>query len=502
MFGFRRKVYMDNNATTEVDKDVLRAMHRVLKHQFGNPSSLYKISYASAELLEDSREAVAAAIHAAAEEIYFTGSATEANNQIIHSAFAACFPERTTIVSSPIEHPSVLSTLEHLKTKGLRVRYCEVDRFGRIDVDDFRQKLDTQCFLACAMFVNNELGTIQDIRLLAAAARERGILFFSDCVQAFGKIPVDVKTLGIDYASFSAHKIHGPKGVGALYVRAGSPLTPYIHGGHQERGLRAGTEGLHNIVGFATAARALTKNPLPSEGSPRIREIMKQLRHGIMAAVPSCIMNTSEEYAAPNTLSVTFPGTQNAFLMASLDFRGIAVSAGSACNTPSNEPSHVLTAIGLSEEQARETIRFSASARTSKRDVLYVLRAIDGYMNESRSAIHMLTPFAFDESMLLNPELYILDIRHPHERKTLMSMPNAHEADFWHIEKYLRYLPRNRNIAVICQGGVNSPIIAYYLKRKGFGPISFIMTGLVGWKLAHPELYAAHAGKNVTRLIM
>jgi cysteine desulfurase len=500
MFWFRRKIYLDNNATTEVDPDVVKTMHRVLKHQFGNPSSLYKISFSSAELLEKSREEIAGAIHAQAEELYFTGSASEANNQVILSAFESRFPSRTTIVSSPIEHPSVLSTLEYLKTKGLKVDYCRVDGHGRIDADDFRKRLDPSCFLACVMFVNNELGTIQDIQTLADIARQRDILFFSDCVQALGKISVDVEALGVDYATFSAHKIHGPKGVGALYARTGAPIFSFIHGGHQERGLRAGTEALHNIAGFATAVKKIPRVGEIATTRSRMREVMERFRTGVQEAVPNCVINTPDRCAVPNTLNVTFPGIQNSFLMASLDFRGISVSAGSACNTPSNDPSHVLTAIGLTEERARESIRFSMSDGSSMRDVRYVLRAINAYVNEKGGSIHMLTPFEFDESMMLNPEIFILDIRHPHERKSLLSMPNAHVAEFWSIEKYLEFLPRHGNITVVCHAGVNSPIIAYYLKRKGYGPISFIMTGMVGWKLAHPDLYVKYAGRNVTHL--
>ena len=500
MFRLRRRVYLDNNATTEVDEDVVRKMHSVLKHRYGNPSSLYKISYASAELLEHARTTIAASINALPEEVVFTGCATESNNQILHSAFEHAFPARTKIISTPIEHPSVLSTLEYLTGRGLRVEYCRVDRFGRVDIDDLRSKLDTTCFLLCAMFVNNEIGTVQDIRRLADLAHEQGALFFSDCVQAYGKIPVDVRQLGVDYASFSAHKIHGPKGVGALYCRSGSPLSPFVHGGHQERGFRAGTEGLHNIAGFAVAAGKILQRAREGDRNEHVRSVLHFFREELKSAVPGCVYNTPDENAAPNTLSVTFPGVNNAFLMASLDFKGIAVSAGSACNTPSNDPSHVLTAIGLSEEQARETVRFSLSRATTKRDIRYTIRAISEYLHEPDASIRLLTPFEFDESLLLNPEVFILDIRNSYERKHLRGLPNAHEAEFWRMDRYLRFLPKNREIVVVCHGGTNSPIIAYYLRKKGFGGLSIIMGGMVAWRLAHPDLYEKYAGKNVTQL--
>ncbi len=498
MFGFRKKVYLDNNATTEVDIDVVRTMKSVLLKYYGNPSSLYKISYASAELLEKSREELARAINSKSEEIIFTGSATEANNQIINSAFVHYFPSKSKIFTTPIEHPAVLSTLEYLQKKGLNVEFFKIDRYGRIDIDDFLKRIDSSVFLVCTMYVNNEIGTVQDLTTLSGITHKFGSLFFSDCVQAFGKLPIDVNELNLDYASFSAHKINGPKGVGALFARTDVPLSPFIHGGHQERGLRAGTEGLHNIAGFASAAKKIN---MKLSLNAKLSELRNYFRKGIQELYPKCVFNTPETNSVSNTLNVTFPGISNAMLMAALDFRGIAVSAGSACNTPSNEPSHVLTSIGLNEDEARETIRFSLSNKTSLKDINYTLGAIKEFLNEKDTSILMLSPFEFDEAMLLNPETYILDIRFSYDRKSIKSMLNAHEAEFWKIKNYIGLLPKDKNIVVICQGGVNSPIISYYLKKKGFGNVSFIMTGISGWKLAHPELYSKFAGKNVTQLI-
>lgn len=500
MFRFRKKVYLDNNATTEVDKDVVKIMNYVLKNHYGNPSSLYKISYSSTELLEKSREEIAKSINAKPEEIFFTGSATEANNQIIHSAFEHFFPSKTKVITTPIEHPSVLSTLDFLKTKGLEVEFFKVDRFGRIDIEDFKERIDNSYFLICSMFVNNELGTIQEINTISEIARQHGILFFSDCVQAYGKVKVDVNELEIDYASFSAHKINGPKGIGAMFIRSGSPITPFIHGGHQEKGFRAGTESLHNIAGFAEAAKKLKSKSIRLSQLAASNELMEFFRKGIQNLYPECIFNTSEINSVSNTLNVTFPGISNSFLMASLDFRGISISAGSACNTPSNLPSHVLMSIGLSEELARETVRFSLSQKTNFKDIKYTLKAIKDYVNEKGSSINMLSPYEFDESMMFNPEIFILDIRYNYDRKLIKSLPNAYEAEFWKIERYIKYIPRNKNILVVCQAGVNSPIISYYLKKKGFKNLYFIMTGILGWKLAHPELYNKYAGKDITQL--
>jgi cysteine desulfurase len=497
MFRFRKKVYLDNNATTEIDKDVVKVMNSVLINNFGNPSSLYKLSYKSAEILEESREIIAKSINAKPEEIIFTGCATESNNQIIFSAYEHYFPAKTKILSTPIEHPAVLSTLEFLQKKGVEVEFLKVNRYGKVNLEEFRKKIDNSVFLICCMFVNNEIGIIQDIKTLSAIAKENGILFFSDCVQAYSKISVDVCDLGIDYGSISAHKINGPKGVGALYVKSGAPIYPYIHGGHQEKGLRAGTEGLHNIAGFAEAAGKINYK---ISSSPKIKELRDLLRTGIKDLYPDSIFNTPENDCVSNTLSVTFPNIRNSILMAALDFRGISVSAGSACNTPTNEPSHVLMAIGLTEQHARETIRFSLSHKTTLRDIHYTLSSIKEFLGEKGSSINILTPTEFDESMLFNSETYILDIRFKTDRKSVKSMPNAYEADFWKFAKYFKLLPKDKNIVVVCQGGVNSPVISYYLKKKGFKSIYFILTGILGWKHAHPELYNKYAGENVTQL--
>lgn len=497
MFRLRKKVYLDNNATTEVDNDVVKIMNSVLKNNFGNPSSLYKLSYKSAEILDESRELIAKSINAKPEEIIFTGCATESNNQIIFSAYEHYFPAKTKILTTPIEHPAVLSTLEYLHKKGVEIELCKVDRYGKIDLEDFKKKIDNSVFLVCCMFVNNEIGTIQDIKTLSAISREKGILFFSDCVQGYSKITIDVNDLGIDYASFSAHKINGPKGVGALFVKSGAPIYPYIHGGHQEKGLRAGTEGLHNIAGFKEAAGKIN---IKISSSPKIKELRDLLSNGIKDLYPEIISNSPENNCVSNTLNVTFPNIRNSILMAALDFRGISVSAGSACNTPANEPSHVLMAIGLTEQNSRETIRFSLSHKTNLRDIQYTLNSIKEFLSEKGTPINMLTPIEFDESMLFNSETYILDIRFKSDRKSVKSLPNSHEADFWKFAKYLKLLPKDKNIVVICQGGVNSPVISYYLKKKGFKNIYFIMTGILGWKLAHPEIYNKFAGENVTIL--
>jgi cysteine desulfurase len=220
-------------------------MNHVLKYCYGNPSSLYGIARESACILEDARQKVADSIHADSHEIYFTGCATESNNAVLKSVSNHYFPKKKKIISPPIEHPSVINTLEFLKTQGIDVEYCPVDRNGRVLLAELERLIDDDTFLICCMLANNEIGTIQDIPAISKIAHAHNVLLLSNCVQALGKIPIDVHEWAIDYASFSAHKLYGPKGVGAIYVKNGSPLTPFMHGGHQENGMRAGTESLH-----------------------------------------------------------------------------------------------------------------------------------------------------------------------------------------------------------------------------------------------------------------
>ena len=347
---FNRHVYLDHNATTPVSSRVQRSMNHVLKNNYGNPSSLYTMGRKSAGIIEKARQQVAGAMHADAQEIFFTGCATESNNAVLKALSSHFYPGKRKIISTPIEHPSVINSLEFLRTQGIIVAYCPVDRQGRVLLPELEKLIDDETFLVCCMLANNETGTIQDMAAITQIARQRNVLMLSDCVQALGKIPIDVRALGIDYASFSAHKLYGPKGVGAVYVKQGSPFTPFMHGGHQENGMRAGTESLHNIAGFGTACQAVDKL---LEHTENMRVLKHQFTEQLREIKPDCVINSPEEGCLANTVNVTFPNVDNAGLIAMMDYYGIAVSAGSACSTGEDKPSHVLKAIGLSDQAAR-----------------------------------------------------------------------------------------------------------------------------------------------------
>ena len=493
----RREVYLDNNATTKVSKQVLKSVAHVLKHSYGNPSSLYRVARSSAEILEESRAQVAGAINADPHEIYFTGSATESNNTILKSVSLHFYPGKKKIISTPIEHSSVIGTLEFLETQGIEVEYCPVDDKGRVLIDELEKMIDDETFLICCMLANNEIGTVQDIQEISRRAKKHGVLLMSDCVQALGKIEADVRELGMDYASFSAHKAHGPKGIGVLYARQNAPISPFIHGGHQEDGIRAGTESLHNIAGAAAAFSSV--NELLG-GSGEVLRIRRYFADELKRIKPDVVINSPDDGCLPNTISATFPGIDNAVFMAILDHYGICVSAGSACNTGDNKPSHVLKAIGLSDEAARETIRISLSTETTEKDIKYTVRVMEDYLQDSKLPMNIITPAQLKEDVFLDDNTYILDVRFWYDRKMLKGLPNSHEASFVSIRKYVHQIPRDRNIIVVCQGGYNAPIVGYYLKSKGYKNVSFLLTGLIGWRLAHDELYRKYAGTNIVKL--
>jgi len=499
LIRFNRQVYLDHNATTPVSEHVRRKMERVLKDQYGNPSSFYGIGRKSAELVEQARKHAAKAIHADPSEVMFTACATESNNAVIKSVAAHFYPKKKRIVSTPIEHPSVLNTLAYLETQGVIVKYCPVDNQGRVQLAELDKLIDDDTFLVCCMLANNETGVIQDIKSVTNIARKHGVLVLTDCAQALGKIPIDLHAWDVDYASFSAHKLYGPKGIGALYIKQGSPFTPLLHGGHQESGLRAGTESIHNIVGFGAACEDVDKLLAHNK---QIAALKKQLTQRLKEIKPDCVINSPEtdSECLPNTLSVTFPGVENTGLMGMLDYRGIAVSAGSACSTGKDTPSHVLKAMGLSDQAARETIRISLGHDTSMRDIQYTAQVIRDYIEGRISFVNMLAPAQLNENILFDEKTFILDVRPGDDRRKFKGLPNSHQVNPLHVENYLKQLPRDKNILVYCPGGGLSVMISYYLKSKGFKKITNLRGGLDGWRKRRSDLYEKYAGQNVTIL--
>ncbi len=365
-------VYLDNNATTRTDPAVVEAMLPCFTECFGNPSSGYAFGSAAAAAVRSARKRVQALVGAAHDhEIVFTSGGTESDNTAILSALNV-MAGRDEVVVSAVEHPAVLTLCRHLESdRGVKVRIIPVDGRGRLDVDAFQAVLSARTAIVSLMWANNETGVIFPVAELAEMTRTVGALFHTDAVQAVGRLPVDLKETGIDMLSLSAHKLHGPKGVGALYVRRGTPFAPSILGGRQERARRAGTENVPGIVGLGKAAEC-AMDTVSAEG-PRIARLRDRLEQGLQQRIDGTHVNGDTTARLPNTCNIAFEGVESDALVALLDRAGIACSSGSACTSGSTEPSHVLKAMAVPPQFLRGAVRFSLSRDTGEADIARVL---------------------------------------------------------------------------------------------------------------------------------
>ncbi|MDR1430399.1 MAG: cysteine desulfurase [Spirochaetaceae bacterium] len=373
-----KRIYLDYNATTPLRPEVREAMIHDFE-VYGNASSMHGSGRLAHSRVEGAREAVGALIGAPSESITFTSGGSESNNTVFETARVLGSASdggvlrsgRTEIITTAIEHPCVLNSAEYLKSLGFPVRFLAVDGYGKIDMDEFRSLLNDKTLLVSVMMANNEIGTVQDIRKLAGLAKAAGALMHSDGVQAAGKIPVNVEELGVDYFTVSAHKIYGPKGIGALYIREKAPVFPLIHGGHQEDGRRAGTYNNIGILGFGRAAELALRDI--SAYRDHVAPLRDRLREGLLKTIPNIKINGHANDTVPNTLNVSFPGAEGESILLSLDIEGIEVSTGSACASGSLEASHVLLAIGVGPELAHGSIRFSLGWGTTLEDIDYTV---------------------------------------------------------------------------------------------------------------------------------
>ncbi len=374
-------IYLDNNATTPLDPKVQTKMTAFLKEYFGNPSSLYPIGREVKEFVTEARECIANALGAKRTEIFFTGSGTEADNFAIRGVMDA-MPEKNEFITAAIEHPAVIETANYLERKGAKVTFVPVDRYGTIDLDRLKKAISPKTALISIMHANNELGTIQPIVDVVKMAREKDILVHTDAVQSFGKIDVNVDKLGVDLLSVSAHKIYGPKGIGALYIRKGTNIMPLIYGGHQERLMRAGTENTIGIVGFGEAVRIILEQG--DKDKKRIEKLVDMLKTGIEGQIPKVKFNGHDQERIKGTLNFSFYGLEAEAILLSLATKNIYVSTGSACSEDSEEVSHVLSAIGLRPEVARSSIRISLGRFNDEEDVQTVLRELPAIVEKLR----------------------------------------------------------------------------------------------------------------------
>ncbi len=379
----KKNIYLDYAATTPIEPKVLKKMLVFLKNNFGNPSSIHSFGQEAKTAIEEAREKIASSLNCSSSEVFFTGSATEANNIAILGIVRAAKRQgikNPHIIVSQIEHHAVLEPCRQLEKEGAETTYLPVDKKGLVNLSDIKKAIKKNTVLISVMYANNEIGSIQPIgqisQLIGQAEHSIGhkIYFHTDAVQAFNYLNCDVKKLGVDLLTLSGHKIYGPKGIGALYVRQNTPLEPVIFGGGQEQGLRPGTENTASIIGFAEAVQIAAQER--EKEAKRIKPLRDKLIKGLLQKIPGAKLNGPQESRLPNNVNVSIPGIEGESMLISLDQEGIAASTGSACSSRSLRPSHVLLAIGLTPEQAHGSLRFSLGKYTTRQDIEKVLAVL------------------------------------------------------------------------------------------------------------------------------
>lgn len=375
-------VYFDHAATTAVRKEVLNEMLPCFSENYGNSSSIYEIARSSKKLIDKARQQVATAIGSEAKEIYFTAGGSESDNWAIKGIAEAYSQKGNHIITSVIEHHAVLHTCEYLEKKGYEITYLPVDEDGKINIDDLEKAIKPTTILITIMFANNEIGTVQPVKEIGEIAKKHNVIFHTDAVQAVGHIPINVKDMNIDMLSLSAHKMYGPKGVGALYIRKGIKLKSYIHGGAQERGLRAGTENVPGIVGLGKAIEMMTSEM--EQENKRLIILRDRIIDGIQKEIPYTKLNGHRTDRLPANANISFEFIEGESILLLLDMNGIAASSGSACTSGSLDPSHVLLAIGLPHEKAHGSLRLTLGIENTEEDVNKLLEVLPNVVKRLR----------------------------------------------------------------------------------------------------------------------
>ena len=377
------RIYMDNAATTRVTQPVLEAMMPCLTDVYGNPSSVHAFGRDARRLLDEARARVAAALNAKPNEIYFTGCGTESDNWAVRGSAYALRAKGNHIITSSIEHHAILHTCQQLEREGFKVTYLPVDEYGQVSAADVEKAITPETTLISIMTANNEIGTIQPIAEIGAIARAHGVRFHTDAVQAVGAIPVDVKAMNVDLLSLSGHKLHAPKGVGALYIRSGVRLERLMNGGAQERTQRPGTENMPSIVGLGRAIELATAHL--DEKAAYVSALRDKLIRGILETIPDTRLNGHPTNRLPGNCNVSIRYIEGESMLLNLDIKGIAASSGSACTSGSLDPSHVLLAIGLTHEVAHGSLRFSLNEDNTEEEVDYVIKSLDEVVKRLRA---------------------------------------------------------------------------------------------------------------------
>jgi len=369
-----KKVYLDNNATTKMREEVLEAMLPYYKEDYGNASSVHAFGRTARIAVDEARAKVARLLGVAREDVIFTSGGTEADNLAIKGVASALKSKGNHIITCSIEHHAVLNSCKYLEGEGFKVTYVGVDKDGTVDLNELKEAITPKTILISVMWANNEVGTIEPVETIGKIAKEKGVCFHTDAVQAAGKIQMDLEDMPVDLLSISAHKFYGPKGVGALYIRKGTKIIPALHGGHHEFNKRAGTENVAGIVGMGRAAE-LAKIEIPEE-TKQLTVLRDYLYKGIISKIPNVTLNGHPTNRLPNTLNLRFKYLEGESIVLNLDLEGIAVSTGSACTSGSLEPSHVLTAMGVNAAETQGSIRFSLGKDNTKEDMDHVIAVL------------------------------------------------------------------------------------------------------------------------------
>jgi cysteine desulfurase len=375
-------IYLDHAATTPIRAEVLEAMVPFFGPRFGNPSSTHRWGREARVALDEARERVAQALGAAPDEVCFTSGGTEADNLAILGAWRALRHDRPVVISTPTEHKAVLGAVHEIEAEGGRAVMVPVDSSGTIALEAFTAALSDDAAVCSVMWVNNEVGTVQDVPSMAAAARARGVKFHSDAVQALGKVAIDLREVPLDYLSISGHKVGAPKGIGALFIRRGAPLTPLLFGGSQDRGRRPGTENVAYAVGFARAVELAIEDR--DEECSRLEAMRDRLEAALRERIPDAVIHGRGGTRAPHILNISVPGTDSESMLMALDLKGVACSAGSACQSGSVDPSHVLSAMGVPHELATASIRMSLGSLTTEQQVDHVAELFPALIGKAR----------------------------------------------------------------------------------------------------------------------
>ena len=478
-----RRTYLDHNATTPVAAEVRRAMAACLKKVHGNPSSLHIAGRTARGAVEQARRSVAALLGCESEDVYFTSGGTEANNAVVKGVLAAAGGGH--VVTTRIEHDSVLGACAQVERQGGQVTYVAAGADGRVKPEDIAAAIRPDTALVSVMHANNETGAIQPVKEVSEIARKAGVPLHTDAVQTFGKLPTKVDELGCEFLTLSAHKINGPKGAGALYWRGSAKWTALIAGGDQERRMRTGTEGVHQIVGLGAAAE-LAGRRMGKEWQ-RLLELRKLMIDGMRSLAPDVRINEAPgSCQMPGSINATFPGKSGLSILAGLDCHEIGISIGSACTADRIEPSHVLLGMGLSVEDALSTIRVSMGTTTVAADVKYFLWVLKRVLRGDPEGLVWLPPEHLTEERISSN--FVIDLRMKYERMISPSIPTAKLWSNIGFEKHFKEIPRDKEVILMCSTGIFSFEAGYRLAMAGHPKVRVVYGGYEAWKALYPEL--------------